>query len=132
DRVRLAAEKTVAEEKLAIDREIKSLEIERARALEIAEIERRKSIELADQRAEIDVAQQATARAEAQAQAEAARAAVVRAEEQVISARDIERAEREKTLQLIAAGAESERAGLQRRATAETDGIVAEAEARAL
>lgn len=132
DRARLAAEKTVAEEKLAIDREIKALEIERARALEIAEIERRKSIELADQRAEIDVAVQATARAEAQAKAEAARAAVVKAEEQVISARDIERAERDKTLQLIAAAAETERAGLQRRASAETDGIVAEAEARTL
>jgi uncharacterized membrane protein YqiK len=129
ERTRLAADRTVAEERIEIERTVKELEVARARSVEIAEIERRKAIEIADQIADIEIAQQATERSAAQAQAESARAAVVKAEEQVISARDVERAEREKLIQLIVAAAESERQSVQRRGVAETSRYVATVEA---
>jgi uncharacterized membrane protein YqiK len=131
ERARLAAERTVAEERIDVERAIKVLEAARARAIEIAEIERRKAIELADQLAEIEIANKAIERAAAQAEAEAARAAVVRAEERVISARDVERAEREKTIMLMVAATDAERQSVAKRDAADTARYVAAAEADA-
>jgi uncharacterized membrane protein YqiK len=131
ERARLAAERAVAEERIDVERAIKVLEAARARAIEIAEIERRKAIELADQLAEIEIANKAIERAAAQAEAEAARAAVVRAEERVISARDVERAEREKTIMLMVAATDAERQSVAKRDAADTARYVAAAEADA-
>jgi uncharacterized membrane protein YqiK len=131
ERARLAAERTVAEERISVERTIKELEVARSRAIEIAEIERRKAIELADQLAEIEIANQSTERAAAQAASESARAAVVKAEEKVISARDVERAEREKMIQLIVAAAEAERHSVAKRGAADTARYVAAVEADA-
>jgi uncharacterized membrane protein YqiK len=82
------------------------------------------------------------ARSKAQADAEAARADAVRAEEAVISAREVERAERQSRIELIAAMAAVEREGKARiadaeaigeasRHQAETTRVIAEADAAA-
>lgn len=132
DRARIAAELTVREERVRVDRQIKELEIARSRAIEIAEVERRQEIELAEQQREIEIAKQSMARSHALAEAEGARAAAVKAEESVISAREIERAEREKAVQLVAASRESEARGIAAMGTAVTEKKMASERAQAI
>jgi uncharacterized membrane protein YqiK len=132
DRARIAAERTVREERVQMEQQVKELEIARSRALEMAEIERRKQIELAEQQREVEVALESMKRSEAQARAEAARATAVRAEESVISARDLERAEREKAVHLVAARRESEAKSLSAVGAAQTEQKAALARAESI
>lgn len=128
-RAELASERAAREQdaegaqitaKLAIEaariRSDQSLEQERIakeRAIQAAEIERRKALELAEQQRAIAVAQESKAQSEAQAEAEQARAKAVQAEEQVFTAREVEMAERKKTIELIAAAQAAEREALR-------------------
>jgi uncharacterized membrane protein YqiK len=132
ERARIAADLTVREEKVRTEQRIRESEIARSRALEISEIERRREIEIAEQQREIEVARQSMERSAAQAEAEAARAAVVKAEESVISARDVERAERERAVQLVAARRETEAKGVAALGAAETEHKVALERAQAI
>lgn len=132
ERARIASDRAVKEERVKVDQQIRALEIERGRATEIAEISRRKQIELAEQLREIEVAQQSMQRSETHAKAEAARAAAVKAEESVISARDLERAERERTIQLVAARREAEAKSIAALGAAETERKTALAHAEAI
>ncbi|MBX3636674.1 MAG: flotillin family protein [Rubrivivax sp.] len=128
-RAELASERAAREQdaegaqitaKLAIEaariRSDQSLEQERIakeRAVQAAEIERRKALELAEQQRAIAVARESEALSVAQADAEAARANAVAAEEKVFTAREVEMAERKKTIELIAAAQAAEREALR-------------------
>lgn len=112
EKARLVSERTIREEKVRLEQQIKEIEIDRARVIEIAETERRKALEIAQQATEIEVAEFSKRRNAALAEAEQSRAAAVKAEESVISARELERAEREKALALVAAARDIEAKGL--------------------
>ena len=126
EKARIASDKTLREQKIMLEQQLKTMEIERSRNLELAETERRKTLELAQQAVEIEVAENSRKRNAALAEAEASRAASVRAEEAVMSAREIERAEREKALALIAAQREVEAGGLAITEKAQAEKIAAE------
>lgn len=102
DTARIRAEQTVEQDRIRKEQE-----------LQAAEIARRTSVELAEQRRTIAVAEQSKAQSEAQAAAEAARAAAVVAEERVCTAREVETAERRKTIDLIAAAQAGEKEALR-------------------
>jgi uncharacterized membrane protein YqiK len=108
EKAKLSSDRLVREEKVRADREIRQLEIERSQAIEMAETARRKALEIAQQASEIEIAEHSKRRNAALAQAETSRALAVKAEESVISARELERAEREKALALVAAAREAE------------------------
>ena len=112
EKARLASDRTLREDKVRLEQQIKEIEIERSLAIEMAETGRRKALELAQQATEIEIAQHSKARNAAQAEAEASRALAVKAEEGVISAREIERAEREKALAMVVASRDAETRGL--------------------
>lgn len=112
ERARLASDRTVREEKIRLEQQIKEIEIDRSRSIELAETGRRKALEIAQQESEIEIAGHSKLRNAALADAETSRALAVRAEEAVISAREIERAEREKALALVGAAREAEVSGL--------------------
>ena len=121
DRARIAAERAVKEERVAVERALRERELERARAVELAEIENRKAIEIAEQHREIEIASQASEVARARSIAERARAEVVKAEESVISARDLERAERSRQVEVATARAQAERAAVAQTTAAEAE-----------
>ena len=112
EKAKIASDRTLREDRVRLEQQIKEIEISRSLAIEMAETERRKSLELAQQATEIEIAEHSKARNAAQADAEASRALAVRAEESVISAREIERAEREKSLALVAAARDAQTRGL--------------------
>ena len=90
----------------------REIEIDRSRVIELAETDRRKALELAQQSNEIEIAQHSKRRNEALAEAENSRALTVKAEEAVISARELERAGREKALAIVAASRDIEAKGM--------------------
>ena len=112
ERARLASDRTIREEKVKLEQQIKEVEIARSRSIEIAETERRNALELAQQASEIEIAEHSKRRNAALADAEVSRALAVKAEEAVISARELERAQREKALALVAASRDVEAKGL--------------------
>lgn len=130
EKARLASDRTIREEKVRFEQQIKEIEIDRTRSIEIAETQRRSALEMAQQASEIDIAEHSKLRNKALAEAEASRAIAVKAEEAVISTREIVRAEREKALSLIVAAREVESKGLAlvHEAQAECDAAVRRAE----
>lgn len=132
EKAKLGADRTVREEKLRVEQQLREIEIAKALAVEVAETKRRRAIELEQQRSEIEVAEHSKLRNEAQVQAERSRAALVKAEEGVISERELERAQRDKALQLVAAQREIEAKGLAIVQSAQADRAAAEQRAEAL
>jgi uncharacterized membrane protein YqiK len=117
----LLAQQEVDRKKLEMEQLVKEREIEKARAVEQADVERTKSVELARQDLAIAVAERSKAQSEAQAMADKARALAVKAEEQVVTVRETERADRQKQIELVEASknAEKESIGITVSADAE-------------
>jgi uncharacterized membrane protein YqiK len=113
EKARLGSDRSVREERVRVEQQIKEIEIRRSLEIELAETKRMQSIEIARQETEIEIAENSKRRNAALASAEETRALTVKAEESVVSAREIERAEREKVLALIAAAREVEAKGLE-------------------
>ncbi|MBV9289887.1 MAG: flotillin family protein, partial [Hyphomicrobiales bacterium] len=120
ERARIATERGLGEARAARDGELRRLEVQRDQVVELAEIHRA-----------IEIARASAERSEAVAAAETARAAAIQAEEQTITTREREIAERRRTTELIAAARESEREAvrLERRAEAEKNAAANMAEA---
>lgn len=112
EKARIASDRTVRGERVRLEQEIKEIEIDRSRSVEMAETSRRKTLEIAQQVTEIEIAEHSKLRNAARAEAEQSRALAVKAEESVISARELERAERDKALALVDASREVEVKGL--------------------
>jgi uncharacterized membrane protein YqiK len=102
DEARIRSEQSIEQERIGKERAIQSLEIER-----------RMAVELAEQQRAIAVARESEAQSVAQAAADTARATAVSAEEKVFTAREVEMAERKKTIDLIGARQEAEREALR-------------------
>jgi uncharacterized membrane protein YqiK len=131
EKAKLVSDRTVREERLRVEQQLREVEVEKALAIEIAETRRRRELEVAQQRSEIEVAEHSKARNAAHADAEKTRAEAVRAEESVVTMRELERANRDRALQLVAAEREIEIKGLAlvRQAEAERDAASRRAEA---
>lgn len=108
ERARIATERGLEEARIAKDRDVRTMASERDKAVELVEMNRA-----------IELAKKATERSAAIAASEAVRVKVIQAEEQAITAREREIAERRKLTDLIAAQREAERETL--RITAKAD-----------
>jgi len=117
----IAARQAIEAARIRSDQSVEQERIAKERALQAAEIERRQALELAEQQRAIAVARESKAQSEAQAAADAARAAAVAAEEKVFTAREVETAERRKTIELIAAAQAAEREALRLTAAAQAE-----------
>src|SRR5215471_10806158 len=110
ERARISTERGIEEARIAKDRDVRTLATERDKLVEMAEM-----IKV------IELAKKATERSAALAAAEAVRLKVIQAEEQVITAREREIAERRKLTEMIAAQREAEREALRVTAKAEAE-----------
>ena len=112
ERARIATERGLTEARVVRDGDIHRLEVQRDQAVEIAEIE-----------SAIAIANKSAERSAAIVGAEKARALAIAAEEQAITAREREIAERRKATELISASREAEREAfrLTRKAEAEKE-----------
>ena len=132
EKARLASERVIREDKLRLEQQVRQVEIDKSRAVEMAETERRKALELAQQTVEIEIANSSKLRSAALADAEKARALAVKAEEEVVSTREIERAQRHKQLALIAASREVEARGFATIQEAQAEELAAQRRAESI
>ena len=83
--------------------------------------EQKKTIEIAEQDKAIAIAQKSQAESEAKAKADLARAEAVKAEEEVITVRQIQQAERQKSVELVQAKEKAEKEAIAITVAAEAD-----------
>lgn len=124
-------ERQIREKEIAKQRAIETADIERTKTIESAEIEKRKVLELSEQDRSIAIAEKSRDQSVAEAEAAKAKASSVQAQEQVVTAREKEIAERQKLIELVEAAKEAERAaiGVKVSAQAEKDAADDHAEA---
>ncbi len=120
ERARLATERAVAEARILNEREIRSAGINRDRQIEMAEMDKA-----------IEIAKKSQERSAALTVAAAVRAKAVQAEEQTLTAREREVAERRKLIDLISAQRESEAEAIRATTKAEAEMKVAKSLAEA-
>ena len=109
----ISAKQAIETARIRADQTLEQDRIGKERTIQSAEIERRMALELAEQQRAIAVARESKAQSEAQAEAEIARAQAVSAEEKVFTAREVEMAERKKSIDLIGAAQAAEREALR-------------------
>jgi uncharacterized membrane protein YqiK len=139
---KIAAEQEVSQRRIQADREVKAAEIEKNLAIQTREIEleratdvqraeQRRQVEMARQDTQIAISNKSREQSEADAAANLARADAVKAEEGVNTARQLAVAEREKSIQLIAASQEAEQNAISVKvsANAEKEAAIDRAEA---
>ncbi len=112
DQAKIVAERAVEEERIEKERLVQEKDIAKNRAVETQDIERRKAVELAEQERDIAISMKSKEQSEAAAEADAARSIAVKAEEQVVTSRETEVADRQKQIELIEAAKEAEREAL--------------------
>ena len=103
EEARIAAEREVELKRIGAARDVESQNIQKSQIIEQAQVEQKKTIELAEQSRAIAIAEKSREESEAKASADRARAEAVKAEEEVITVRETQRAERQKAVELVAA-----------------------------
>jgi uncharacterized membrane protein YqiK len=106
---KIIAQRQVEQAEIQKRQAIEEREIAQRKAVESAEIERKQAIELAEQERAIAVANKSKEESEAKAAADIARAEAAKAEELVITARQVAQADRQKQIELIEAHKKAER-----------------------
>ncbi|MCG8425871.1 MAG: flotillin family protein [Chromatiales bacterium] len=140
---RIGADRAVAEERIEMERQVREREIakakaveaadiEKARVVESSEIDKRRALELAEQDRAVAIAEKSREQSEAEAEANRARADAVKAEEQVVTVRETEVAERDKQIELVEAAKEAERRAISVKVAAEAEKEAAEDHAEAV
>ena len=121
DTMTILVERELEEERIAKEQTLRAREIAKALNLELAEIERKNNIEIADLTRLISLSEKTKEHTRALTEVDQARAVAARAEEQIVTARQLEISERQKAMDLVDARKIAER---------EAIGIVQTAEAR--
>ncbi len=129
---RIVSERAVEEEEIQKTRIVREREIEKERSIETQDVDRKKTVELAEQDRAIAIAERSRAQSEAEKEADFARAMAVQAEEQVVTARLTEAAEREKQIELIEAAKQAEREAIAVKVAAEAEKVAAADNAEAI
>ncbi len=132
DMAAIEAERQVEEQRIEKERRLREADILRERSVETADVDKVKTIELARQDQAIAIAEKSKSQSVAEAEADKARAEAVKAHEKVMTARESERAEREKLIELVEARKQAERDAISITVAAEAEkqAAVDKAEAR--
>lgn len=121
EEARIAAQREVELKQIAANRDIENENILKEQQIQKAKVEQKKTIEIAEQDRAIAIAQKSQAESEAKAKADLARAEAVKAEEEVITVRQIQQAERQKSVELVQAKEKAEKEAIAITVAAEAD-----------
>ena len=113
EQAQLISDENVKKLKIEQQRSIETTRIENEEKTTVREIEKRKQLEIEEHERELAVTEKYKLVLNANTEVELARAKAAEAEEKVISARNVEIAERKKTVELISAGQQAEREAIQ-------------------
>ncbi|CDZ32425.1 Inner membrane protein YqiK [Neorhizobium galegae bv. officinalis] len=119
------AETAAAEARIGMERAIQSASIAREQIIREAEINQARALEIAEQDRSILISAKSQEESQAKAEAADARAAVITAEENLLTVRQVAEAERRKRLARLAAEQDAEAQATRVRITSESDQIAA-------
>lgn len=125
EKKKLISDQSVALERVATEQTLRNAEIEKAKKLEIVEIQRQRELKIVNEDREISLLVKQKERAEAAETTRLAEANAASAEEQVITAREIARAKREKTIALLRSERTAEEKAISIKIAAETEKLAA-------
>jgi uncharacterized membrane protein YqiK len=128
----ILADQSIQLARIQAAREIEQQNIDKERHIRERDIERERSVEVAEQEKTISIAKKSEEQSLAQSLADQARAAAVKAEEEVTTVRETQRAERQKAIELIEARRIAERDAIGIQVRAESEKIAADDEAEAI
>ena len=120
-RKKAEAERAAAQARIEMEREIQAANIARELSVREAEIAQGRALDIAAQERAILIAAKSLEESRARAEATEAQSAVVRAEEDIQTLRQMSEAERRKRLALLAAEQDAEASALRARITAENE-----------
>ncbi|ALH95500.1 flotillin family protein [Acinetobacter equi] len=132
EEARIAADREVDLKRIAAARDVENENIQKSQLIQKAQVEQKKTIELAEQDRAIAIAEKSRAESEAKAQADLARAQAVKAEEEVVTVRQIQQAERQKAVELVSAKEKAEKDAIAITVAAEAGKQAAADEAEAI
>ena len=121
------AEREAAQARIRMEQEIQSANIARELAVKEAEIAQLRALEIAEQEKQIQTASKSQENSKAQAGATSARAAVITAEEELQTLRQMADAERRKKVALVSAEQQAEAEAVRTRISSESDKVAAKA-----
>lgn len=132
EEAKIQAQRQIDLQRIEASQQVEAQEILKDQQIQQAKITQEKAIELSNQDKQISIAQKSEEESEAKRQADEARIGAVKAEQQVITARETEIAERGKAIELIEATkkAEKDAVGIKVQANAEKEASQAIADAR--
>lgn len=122
----ILAMQQVEQSRIVSEKLIEAERIAKQKTIETQEIEKLQLVELAEQDREIAIAEKSKAESEAKAMADKARALAVEAQEQVVTVRETEIANRAKEIELIEAAKAAQRDAIQIKITAEAQKAAAQ------
>jgi len=131
ENAKIVANQDIQQKEIASERAIAQDRIAKEQLIEQKDIEKSKSIELSEQDRNIAIAEKSKEQSIAQAQADIARAEAVKAQEQVVTVREKEKAERQKVIELVEARQIAERDAISIKVGAEAEKQAAEDTAEA-
>lgn len=132
EEAQIQAQRAIDLQRIEAEKQVEQQQIMKAQQIQQAKIAQEKAIELANQEKQILISQKSQEESDAKRQADEARIGAVKAEEQVVTARQTEIAERDKAIELIEATkqAEKDAVSIKVQANAEKEASEAIAEAR--
>ncbi len=121
------AEREAAQARIRMEQEIQAANIARDLAVKEAEIAQLRALDIAEQEKQIQTASKSQENSKAQASATSARAAVIKAEEELQTLRQMADAERRKKIALVSAEQQAESEAARIRISSESDKVAAKA-----
>ena len=121
------AEREAAQARIRMEQEIQAANIARDLAVKEAEIAQLRALDIAEQEKQIQTASKSQENSKAQASATSARAAVIKAEEELQTLRQMADAERRKKVALVSAEQQAESEAARIRISSESDKVAAKA-----
>jgi uncharacterized membrane protein YqiK len=119
DALREAARQEVAQARIEAERRVRTWEIEKQRDVDLASVERSKLVAIAEEQRAVEIADKSKARSLAEASASKARVEATRAAEEIVTAQEVERANRKQALSVI----EAERLRVEARSESDTEAM---------
>ena len=132
EEAKISATKEIEKAQISKERELEAARIQKEKAIQEAEIEKEKQLKEAQIAKEIEISQKSEEEYQARAKANEAKAQEAAAAEKILTAKQMEEAERQKQLALIAANKEAEEKAIEKKVAAHAEKEAAQDKADAM
>ena len=125
EKTKLKSDQAVQKDRIITEKSLREADLEKSRVIQISEIEKQKAVKIAEENQQIELFKKQKERAESALSTRESEAKAATAEEQITTARELARAEREKSIALLKSRRLAEEKSLATTIAAEAEKIAA-------